>query len=102
MYYVLLYDYGPNAAHRRVPFREAHLALLRRLHGQGQVMMAGAWASPLDGAAIVFSTPDRSVIHEFVRADPYVANGVVARWRIREWSVVIGPDRQGGGVASQG
>jgi uncharacterized protein YciI len=32
------------------------------------------------------------VAEDFARADPYVRNGLVTRWRVREWSVVIGGD----------
>ena len=87
---MLLYDYVPDIAARRAPFREAHLALLSRLHEQGELVMAGAWANPLDGAALVFRTSSPEAIEQFVASDPYVANGLVARWRIREWSLVIG------------
>ena len=90
MYYVLLYDYAEDVAQRRVPYREEHLALLSRLHDEGQVTMAGAWANPLDGAAIVFEASSPMTAEEFVAADPYVVNGLVTRWRIREWNVVIG------------
>jgi hypothetical protein len=31
------------------------------------------------------------VVEDFVRRDPYVTNGIVTRWRIRPWTVVIGP-----------
>ena len=31
-----------------------------------------------------------AIIEEFVRRDPYVKNGLVARWKIRPWIVVIG------------
>ena len=90
MYYVLLYDYAEDVAQRRGPFRDEHLGLLTRLHGEGQVALAGAWVDPLDGAAIVFKAASPKVVEEFVAADPYVVNGLVTRWRIREWNVVIG------------
>ena len=90
MYYVLLYEYVQDVAQRRAPFRERHLALLRDLHATGIVFMAGAWADPLGGAAIVFNAPTAQPAEEFVKADPYVTNGLVPRWRIREWTVVVG------------
>ncbi len=31
-----------------------------------------------------------SPVEDFVRRDPYVANGVVTRWRIRPWTVAVG------------
>lgn len=85
---ILFYDYVPDAAERRAPHRPAHLAMLTELHEAGKLRLAGAYADPLDGAAIVFS--DRATAERFVERDPYVANGVVSSYRIRDWNVVIG------------
>jgi uncharacterized protein YciI len=30
------------------------------------------------------------VVEEFVRNDPYVIHGLVTRWEVRAWAVVIG------------
>lgn len=30
------------------------------------------------------------VAEEFARSDPYVLNGLVLRWWVREWSTVVG------------
>jgi uncharacterized protein YciI len=38
----------------------------------------------------VFEADTASVAEAFVRRDPYVAHGVVTRWRIRPWTVVVG------------
>jgi len=51
--------------------------------------MAGALAEPVDGAVLVFTTDDRSVVEDFVAKDPYVREGLVTAWRIRPWNVVI-------------
>jgi hypothetical protein len=45
-----------------------------------------------DRALLVWQTDDRSVVEHFVRHDPYVANGLVRSWKIRQWNVVIGVD----------
>ncbi len=92
MYYVLLYDYVDDVAERRPRYREEHLSLIGAHADRGEVVMAGAWADPMDGAAIVFKTDDRAVVERFVEADPYVRNGLVPSWRIRDWTVVIGGD----------
>lgn len=94
MYYVLFYDYVDDIVERRRAFRAEHLALANEHHERGLLLMAGAWTEPVDGAAFVFFTGDRSVIDDFVARDPYVRNGLVTDWRIREWTVVIGADRQ--------
>lgn len=90
MYYVLFYNYVTDIAERRGPHRSAHLALAAELHERGELSMAGAWADPLDGAAFIFRVPSRDVVEGFVQADPYVQNGLVTSWHIREWNVVIG------------
>jgi uncharacterized protein YciI len=90
MFYVLLYDYVEDMPTKRGPYREQHLALAHRFHQQGHLLMAGAWNDPVDGAALVFRTEDSEVIREFVASDPDIQNGLVTRWRIREWNVVVG------------
>lgn len=87
---ILFYDYVPDVAERRVPLRAAHLSILEELHAARKLVMAGAYADPLDGAAIVFS--DRQAAERFVERDPYVANGLVTGYRIRDWNVVIGAE----------
>ena len=90
MYFVLFYDYVPDVAERRAPHRAGHLALASEYHERGELVMGGAWSDPLDGAALVFRTADRATVEAFVEADPYVRNGIVTGWRIREWTVVVG------------
>lgn len=88
MLYILFYDYVPDVAERRAPHRPAHLALATELHAAGKLRLAGAYTDPLDGGVLVFT--DRETAERFVEQDPYVANGIVTKHRIREWNVVIG------------
>lgn len=94
-HFVLLYDYVEEVVERRQPFREEHMGLLTALHAEGKLMMAGAWNDPVDGAALVFGGDDDSVVRDFVQRDPYVVNGLVTGWRIREWNIVVGGGREG-------
>jgi uncharacterized protein len=90
-YYALFYrEVVPDYVARRGAFREEHLSLARELHARGELLLAGALADPPDGALLVFKTADPKPIEEFVRKDPYVANGLVTRWEIRPWTVVVG------------
>ncbi len=89
MYCALFYDYVPDILERRKPLREAHLALLQRLHEDGQLVMAGAFQPP-DGALFVFWVDAPSEVEDFVKADPYAQNGLVTGWRVREWTVAVG------------
>ena len=90
MYYLLFYDYADNAVERRAPYREAHLKLAREFQERGELLLGGAFADPVDGAALVFRASEASVVEGFVDKDPYVASGLVTAWRIRAWTVVVG------------
>ena len=89
MYHLLLYDYVQNVVEKRAPFREEHLKLARAAHERGELLIAGALANPVDGAVFVFKG-EAAAVEGFVRDDPYVKNGIVTRWRVRPWTVVIG------------
>ncbi len=87
-YHVLFYDYVPDAAQRRAPYREDHLALVRRFHEDGRLFMAGAVGDPPTGGLLVFAGEDPAPAEEFVAADPYVEGGIVTAHRIEPWTVV--------------
>jgi uncharacterized protein YciI len=87
-YFALHYDYVPNIVERRAPFREAHLELYRQWRSSGRLAMGGAVGDPPHGALIVFTVPDASDVEQFVKADPYVAEGLVTDWRVEPWAVV--------------
>ena len=90
MYYMLLYDVVDNFIERRTVFREEHLKQVRDAHDRGELWLAGALVDPVDGAALVFTTEDRSVAERFAQNDPYVKGGLVKQWRVRKWNVVVG------------
>jgi len=90
MYFVLFYDYVENVIERRAPHREAHLSQVQEYVERGELVLGGAFANPADGAAIVFKVEEPAKIEAFVKRDPYVLNGLVTAWRIREWTVVVG------------
>ena len=92
MHYLLFYDVAENYIERRVPFRAQHLAHARKAHERGELVLAGALADPPDGAVLLFKGSSPAVAEAFARADPYVENGVVLRWRVREWTTVVGDD----------
>lgn len=89
-YYALIYELVPDYLERRGQFRETHLALARKAHDRGELLLGGAFADPADRALLVFRGEDPSVAESFVQNDPYVLNGLVARWEVRPWTVVIG------------
>jgi uncharacterized protein YciI len=90
MHYLLLYDVVPDYVARRVPLRSAHLTHARAAVARGELVLGGALANPPDGAVLLFRGDSPAVAEAFARADPYVANGLVTSWRVREWTTVVG------------
>ncbi len=89
MHHLLIYEYVPDMAERRGPYRAAHLAQIREQLDAGHLTQAGALGDPdPTGGAFVFEGVDRSVIEAFVAADPYVAAGLVPAYRIEVWKLV--------------
>jgi uncharacterized protein YciI len=91
-YYLLSYELVDDYISRRAPLRDEHLRLAREAHARGEIVLAGAFADPLDGAALVFRASDQSLVEDFARNDPYVINGLVKRWKVRLWNVVTGQE----------
>jgi len=58
----------------------------RAAHARGELILAGALANPVDGAVPWFSAESPEPVAAFAEADPYVRNGLVTHWRIREWA----------------
>ena len=90
MYLALQYDLVDDYLDRRGEFRDQHLGLARAAHERGELALAGAFTDPADEALLVWSTDDRAVVEAFAASDPYVVNGLVRSWRVREWNVVVG------------
>jgi len=92
MHYLLFYDVVPDYVERRTEFRSLHLRHARAAHERGELVLGGALADPVDGAVLLFRGSSPAVAEEFAKADPYVRNGLVASWRVREWTTVVGDD----------
>lgn len=93
-YYVLEYALVDDYVERRAALRQEHLALARDAHARGELLLAGALGEPTDRALLVWAAPDPSVVEDFAERDPYVRNGLVTRWTVRPWTVVIGSEAE--------
>ncbi len=89
-YFALIYSLVDDYLERRAALRDKHLSLAKEANSRGELILAGAFSGPADRALLIFRVKDKAVIEEFIRKDPYVNNGLVTRWEIRPWSVVIG------------
>ena len=90
-YFALVYEVVDRFIEKRTPYRPEHLQLARDAAARGELIMAGALGDP-PGAMLIFRAADRSVAETFATSDPYVTGGLVTRWTVRAWTVVIGQD----------
>ena len=87
--HLLLYNYVDDIEQKRAPFRSAHIGHAKAAQSRGELALGGALAEPLDGAVLAFAGGAEAA-ERFATSDPYVLNGLVTNWTVREWSVVVG------------
>lgn len=101
-YFALFYHVVDRFVDRRTPFRESHLAHAQNAASRGELVLAGALSEPADTALIVFRSDSPDVARHFAESDPYVLNGLVQRWEVRPWNVVVGTYANPSAVSSKG
>lgn len=93
-YYALIYETVNDYVARRAEFREQHLRIAREYRDRGELIFGGAFEDPVDRALIIFRADNRNTAEEFARKDPYVVNGLVKKWEVRPWRVVVGEEKR--------
>jgi len=89
-HYLLIYEVVEDYVARRTPFRPVHLALAEHAAERGELVLGGALADPVDKAILLFRGTGPEVAESFANNDPYVQNGLVLKWSVREWTTVAG------------
>lgn len=91
VYYVVFfetrYDSLEDAISKAPDVIAAHLARSNELHAQGTLLLAGAFLRTSKeqlGTMAICTT--REAAEEYARNDPFVLNGMVSTWYIREWT----------------
>ena len=87
MKYVMFYENAPDGIAKARELFPAHRARLDDFHARGLLLMAGPLLNPTDTAIGIFTS--REAAEAFIEDDPFVLNGVIARWSIREWNEVL-------------
>ena len=89
-HFLLFYDVGSDFVAKRADHREAHLRHAWDSSERGEIVLAGALTEPADHAVILFAADSPVIAEKFAQADPYVVNGLVRKWYVREWVTVVG------------
>ncbi|MDG3582616.1 hypothetical protein [Galbibacter pacificus] len=58
--------------------------------GNGHLLLGGALENPAGGALLVFVGETDAMAKAFAQEDPYVVNGLIKSWQVRQWNVVVG------------
>jgi uncharacterized protein len=81
---VVLYESADDMPSKAPVVFPAHKARLDEFAARGVLLMVGPFGDPLaEGAMAIFTT--RAAAEEFVAGDPFVLEGVVRAWQIRDW-----------------
>ena len=89
MKYVLYYQSSPDVMERAPLHIAAHQARWQEFASEGTLLMVGPFANPQEGAMAIFTT--REAAERFAKGDPFVVNGVVSDWVVREWAEALSP-----------
>jgi uncharacterized protein len=88
---VVFYESAPDVAVKAQAHAAEHRARWAEFGRRGELLMIGPFANPQEeGSMAVFTT--REAAEEFVRGDPFVLNGVIRNWYIRDWIEALVPE----------
>jgi uncharacterized protein YciI len=87
--YVVLYESADNVLEKAPVHFPAHSEHVDEFHARGTLLLTGTFADPQEGAMAIFTTRDAA--EEFIARDPFVLNGVVRSFEMREWNEVLAP-----------
>jgi uncharacterized protein YciI len=94
MHHLLFYEKVPDFAERQAALAAAHREHVMKAAASGAMVLAGSLGHPDDGAALMlFEADSLSTAEDFARGDPYVTGGVVHRWTVRSWDLVVGAEK---------
>jgi len=89
-HFLLFYDLSDDYLERRPAFRDEHLKKAWAANAAGDLLLGGALSEPADTALLMFRGNSSAAAEAFATSDPYVLNGLVTRWRVRQWTTVVG------------
>ena len=89
-HFLLFYDTDDHFLSKSAGYRKVHLEYAWASVEKGDLVLGGALSDPADTAVLLFQGDSPDVAEIFARNDPYVVNGLIKNWRVREWTTVVG------------
>ena len=85
--FLMTYEATPEGLALAGQHLPAHVARLDLFCGRGTLLMAGPVMDATGRAFGVFTS--REAAEDFIREDPFIVHGVVARWTVVPWNEVL-------------
>ena len=85
--FAITYHYVPDILERRQPHRAAHLERINQRVAEGKLLLAGAFADPVDGALLVVEAETAGEVFQWIAGDPYTQAGLLTGADVREMNV---------------
>jgi uncharacterized protein YciI len=86
--FVIIGHDGPDGQEKRKLHRQTHLERMAPLDKAGKVLLAGPFTDK-SGSLIIIEASSVEEVRTFIEADPYVTNGVFARYEIHPFLQVF-------------
>jgi hypothetical protein len=87
MKYVLFYESVDDFRPKAIEHFPEHQKRFMEFHARGELLMIGPMMDGSGDAMGIFTT--QRAAEEFASSDPFVLNGVVREWRVREWNEAL-------------
>jgi uncharacterized protein YciI len=81
---VIIYEPGTASMDAIMAVFPRHKALIDQFDARGEVIGIGPFAGGREGSMGIFK--DRAAAEAFVARDPFIEEGLVAKYRILDWS----------------
>jgi uncharacterized protein len=86
--WVLIYESADDVYETAPVHYPAHKGRVDDFRARGELLLVGLFGDPREGSMAVFRS--RTGAEEFVAGDPFVRNGVVTAWTLRQWKEIYG------------
>jgi uncharacterized protein len=96
--YAVIFESAGDVRARVPEFMPAHRAWYQEFARRGDLLMVGPFSDATGALAVLTS---RAAAEEFAAGDPFVRNGLVRNWFIREWMEVLVPEDAPAAAASE-
>ncbi len=86
--YIMWGSYCDNVLEKRTPYREEHLAGLKKHKESGLIITVGP-TTDLTKVFGIYDAPDEATVKHIIESDPYWKHGIWTEYEVKEWIQVF-------------